>query len=320
MGLPARGRPRLSWRSWRVSFPDEALASAWHRLAGAERHRFSRGEGRDHAALSHQQHMEHDQGAEGQWQQQDVPHEYLAEVQHVEPGAYPGGVEAVLAFGGDPLGGEVLLRQVAGERRADGGHKRDRAGDPGQLALAAPCRHPERAPQVDDHEEEEQLGAPQVQAVDKQPDLGGVPPGRALQPKPRPRDQDHDEGRDREDAEHVGPRSHVDGLTVRQELLRREGPDGSSPHALGPRRLAGLGVHGRRLPGNGRAMAKMKTTTISAITTRFATEIRNHPQWMVWAAWLRFTNAPTSAAPLPAATPLAIVPPPWQVSNTIIPA
>ena len=58
-------------------------------------------------------------------QQHDVPHEHLAEVEHVPDGAGAGGVDAVLGLGGDPLRVEVLLREVAGE----GGRHGDDEGD-----------------------------------------------------------------------------------------------------------------------------------------------------------------------------------------------
>ena len=62
---------------------------------------------------------------------------------------------------------------------ADRDEERDRAGDPGHRASAAPGRHEELAPEVDDHEEEEQLRAPEMRAVHEMPDRRGVPPRRA---------------------------------------------------------------------------------------------------------------------------------------------
>ena len=90
-------------------------------------------------------------------------------------------VEGVLAVGGDPLGVEVLLRQVAGEALDHRGHERHHAGDPGHRAAPAPGGHPELAPQVDDQERHEQLDAPQVQAVEEVANRVVVPPVRAAQ-------------------------------------------------------------------------------------------------------------------------------------------
>ena len=62
-------------------------------------------------------------------------------------------------------------------------------------ALAPPGRHPELAPQVDDHEGHEQLDAPQVQAVEEVPDRVGVPPVDASEGDGDARDDHHRQGR-----------------------------------------------------------------------------------------------------------------------------
>ena len=66
------------------------------------------------------------------------------------------------------------------------GEERDHAGDPGHRPPAAPGGHPELAPQVDDHEDEEQLHAPEVQAVGELTQRRRVVPGRPAKASTRP--------------------------------------------------------------------------------------------------------------------------------------
>src|SRR5439155_230698 len=81
---------------------------------------------------------------------------------------------------------------------------------------AAPRRHPVLAPQMDDHEEEEQLHGPQVDAVEEVPDTGEMPPGRTLEAQDHARADDHHQCCETRDAEHVDPGRHVRWLAVRQ--------------------------------------------------------------------------------------------------------
>ena len=109
----------------------------------------------------------------------------------------------------------------------------------------------------------------------------------------------HDEGGEGEDAEDVDPRRHIGGLAVGQQALGRQRLDRGVTQLCGPlvgvlgqvgdsvrrrsdrRRGAGSTVIGRRLPWrrNGMRMAATKTTTISPMRTRLATEIWMKPQW-----------------------------------------
>ena len=166
--------------------------------------------------------MRADQRDQDDRDQHHVPQQHLAEVHQVEERADPGRVERVLAVGRDPLRVEVLLRQVPGEALHDRGDERDHAGDPGERAAAAPGRHPELAPQVDDQERHEQLDAPQVNAVEEVADRVGVPPVGAAERDRESADDRHAERRERGHAEHVHPGRDVRRLAVRQQLLRRQ--------------------------------------------------------------------------------------------------
>ena len=153
----------------------------------------------------HQQDVRADDRDQHDRDEHDVPHQHLAEVHHVEERADPDRVERVLAAGGDPLGVEVLLRHIAGEALHHRGDERDHAGDPGPGPAAAPGRHPELAPQVDDQQRHEQLDAPQVQAVEEMPDRVVMPPVRAAQRQGEPARDRHPERGQRAHAEHVDP-------------------------------------------------------------------------------------------------------------------
>ena len=87
---------------------------------------------------THQEHVPDDQGDDDDGKQDDVEGVHLAEVGDVEEGADPDRVEPVLALAGDPLGVEVLLREIAGEGGADRDQERDRPGHPGSCPSAAP--------------------------------------------------------------------------------------------------------------------------------------------------------------------------------------
>jgi hypothetical protein len=225
--------------------------------------------------VTHEQDVRRHQADHGDRQQQHVVAVHLAEVQNVEEGADAGRVEPVLRLRRDPLRVEVLLRDVAGQGAGDRDHERDRPDHPDAGPPAAPGRHEELAPQVDDHEEEEQLDCPQVDAVDEVPDAGVVPPRRTLQAEHHAgADDDHERG-DRQRAEHVDPRGHVGGLAVRQQAIRRHRAHAGFAQAHGPGALAGR-AHDRlrrRLPGNGSAIARPKTTIIAAINSTFDTDI-----------------------------------------------
>src|SRR5665213_1174388 len=63
-------------------------------------------ERRNDAVPADQQDVRHDQDPDAQGQQHDVPHQHLAEVEHVEVRADPDRVQAVLRLSGDPLRGQ----------------------------------------------------------------------------------------------------------------------------------------------------------------------------------------------------------------------
>ena len=83
---------------------------------------------------------------------------------------------------------------------------------------AAPRGHPELAPQVDDHEREEQLDAPQVHRVDEVAERRDVPPRRAAHGEHAPETSTTTSGREGQDAEDIDPRRDVDRLPVRERL------------------------------------------------------------------------------------------------------
>ena len=205
--------------------------------------------------------------------------QHLAVVEHVEPRADADRVQAVLGLGGDPLRVEVRLDHVAGERGPDRAEERDRAGDPGHRATAAPGGHEELAPQVDDHGEEEQLDAPQVQAVDEVADRRHVPPLRALEGQDHAGDEHDDQRGEGRDTEDVDPGRDVGGLPVGQQPLGRERGHGPVAQPRGPHPLVAGGCRSFLPPRERqRARRATNTTSINTMTTRFATEIWMTPQ------------------------------------------
>ena len=237
------------------------------------------GQGRDDTGAAHEHDVHDDQKPDDQRQEHDVPHQHLAEVEDVEEGADARGVEAVLGLAADPLRGEVLLAEIAGESRADRDQERDRARDPGQRAPPPPGSHEELAPQVADHEEEEQLGAPEMQAVAEMTHARDVPPTRARKRQHSARGQHEHERSQGQHTEHIDPRRHIDRLRLRQQPLRRQRGHRRLPHPPRPRaRLAGSAHRRPRPRGNGTIIASANTTSIATITTRFASVIRNQPE------------------------------------------
>ena len=206
-------------------------------------------------------------------QQQHVVGVHLAEVQDVEERSDAGRVQPVLRLRRDPLGVEVLLGDVAGERGDDPDQERDDAGHPRPAAPAAPGGHEELTPEVDDHKEEEQLHRPEVDAVDEVSDAGVVPPGRSLQAEDHARGDDDHQRRDRQHTEQVDPRRHVDRLAVGQQLLRRHRAHAGFPQAHRPVPAAAHDSLRRRLPGKGRRIAAKKTMIINTITTMLDTDM-----------------------------------------------
>ncbi len=211
----------------------------------------------------HQQHVRADDRDQHDRDEHDVPHQHLAEVHHVEERADPDRVERVLAAGGDPLRVEVLLRHIAGEALHHRGHERDHPGDPGPRPAAAPGRHPELAPQVDDQQRHEQLDAPQVQAVEKMPDLVVMPPVRTAQRQGEPAHDRHPERGQGAHAEHVDPGRDVSGLAVGQQLGGRQRPQRAAPkpgrpHARRPV-IGQFGRTGRVRTGRVRACSAVRT-------------------------------------------------------------
>src|SRR5579864_6044268 len=119
--------------------------------------------------------MEADQGAHGYRQDHDVEAIHLAKVEHVEEGAHADGIQGVLALHGDPLRVKVLLRDIAGKGGADAHEKAEHADDPGRPASVTPGALEEGGPEMEYHEKEERLHAPEVDAVDVVAQTGDVP-------------------------------------------------------------------------------------------------------------------------------------------------
>src|SRR6202035_3185092 len=85
-----------------------------------------------------------------------------------------------------------------------------------------------------DHEDEEELHAPEVDAVEKPPDPCDVPPLRAEYREDDPADHDPDQSHDGDDAEDVYPRAHVGGLAVRQQVVEWQAAHQPMPDRPGP--------------------------------------------------------------------------------------
>src|SRR4029077_12120543 len=106
-----------------------------------------------------------------------------AEVQDVEEGTNAGRVHRVLGVDGDELRVEVLLGQVAGEGSEDADGEYDDADHPRRGASVAPAGHEVLTPQVQDHEDEEELHRPEVEAVEEPADPRVMPPLRTEKQK-----------------------------------------------------------------------------------------------------------------------------------------
>jgi hypothetical protein len=201
-----------------------------------------------HAPDPDEQHVGTDDRDEHDGDEHDVPEEHLAEVHEVEEGPDARCVEGVLAVGRDPLGVEVLLGEVAGEALDDRRDEGDDAGHPGGGAAPSPCRHPELAPEVDDHEGHEELDAPQVHAVEEVPDGVGVPPVDPAEGDGEAGADGDGERGDGRDAEDVDPRCDVGRLTVGEKLSRRKEPERGVAHTSRPH-TARVVVDGARAVG-----------------------------------------------------------------------
>src|SRR6202022_1907446 len=208
--------------------------------------------------------------------------------QDVEESTDAGGVHGVLRVHCDVLGVEVLLRKVAGK----GGHDADREGDhpdhPGGRPAFTPAGHEVLTPQVEDHEDEEHLDTPEVEAVEEAADTRKVPPLGAKRRQHDATEHYPDQGRDGDHAEDIDPGTDVKGLAVWKEVLPGQSPleltaDGGRPAA--GRLLADPAFHSffsfsgdEVCPGKGRTSASAKRATMSPISRRFGQEMRMKPQ------------------------------------------
>src|SRR5438128_12247370 len=233
--------------------------------------------------------VQEDQRDDCDRQQHHVQAVHLAEVEDVEEPTDAGSVDGVLGIHRDPLGIEVLLGEVAGEGGEDADGERDDADHPGGRPAFTPARHEVLAPEVQHHEDEEHLNAPEVEAVEKAADTRKVPP---LGPERR---QYHstkhhpDQRRDGDDPEDVDPGADIERLPVRKEVFPGKAAlelasDPGCPAA--GRLVADMTLHtvfsfsgGEPCPGNGRIKASAKRTTMSPMRIRFGQEMRMKPQW-----------------------------------------
>jgi hypothetical protein len=115
--------------------------------------------------------VHHHEGRHGDREEQDVEAVHLAEVQHVEERAHSDGVHGVLGVDRDPLGIEVLLRHVSRERRDDADREDDHPDHPGRRSPVAPAGCEVLTPQVQHHEDEEDLDRPEMQRIHEVPDV-----------------------------------------------------------------------------------------------------------------------------------------------------
>src|SRR5436190_22599062 len=123
---------------------------------------------------------------------------------------------------------------------------------------------------------------------------GEVPPLRTLQREDRARRDDHNKRRERQHTEHVDPRGHVRRLTVGQQLVGRQRSHRALASGAGPGSPS-CGAHRdlvrRPWPGNGTRSAIANTTSITAITMMFDTDMVKKCQCTVCAGWLRLKTA-----------------------------
>ena len=180
----------------------------------------------------------------------------------------------------------------------------DDADHPGRRAAVAPARHEVLAPQVQHHEDEEDLDRPEVQAVHEPPDARLMPPLRPEEGQHDAAGDDPDEAGDRDDAEDVDPRADVDGWRSGNRCVSGSRRSSEAPDRKRPARGLGLGrgvgVTHRCVssgsaaspwPGNGASRATTKTAIIPRMTSTFGMEIRMKFQ-------LRYVAGASKGAPL----------------------
>jgi hypothetical protein len=129
---------------------------------------------------------------------------------------------------------EVLLRDEAGEGRDEAESEDHHTDHPRLRPSVSPARHEVLAPQVQHHEDEEDLDGPEVQAVDESPYARLVPPHRPEEGQQHSTRDHPDQPGDRDDAEDVDPGADKYGLAVWQQVRQRQlplerTPDGKRP-------------------------------------------------------------------------------------------
>src|ERR1700730_1043743 len=166
--------------------------------------------------------MSYDQEGDPDRQQHHVQPVHRAYVQDVDQGSRTRGVHSIFGVDGDELCVEVLLREVPGEGGEDADSKNDDADHPCGGATVSPTGHEVLTPQMQDHEDEEQLHRPEVEAVEEPAQARVMPPLRAHERKYDAAHDDPDQGRDGDNTEDVDPRADVVGLSVWQQMVHRE--------------------------------------------------------------------------------------------------
>src|SRR6266480_4902955 len=141
---------------------------------------------------------------------------HLAEVEDVEEGPDTGAIHSVLGIERDELRVEVLLREIASEGGQDAHGENHDSDDPRRSTPITPARHEVLAPQMKNHEYEENLNRPEVEAVEEAANAGHMPPLRPHEAKDDAAEDHPDQGRDCDHAKDVNPGADKIRLPVRK--------------------------------------------------------------------------------------------------------
>src|SRR6266567_1236986 len=170
--------------------------------------------------------------------------------------------------------------KFCGDNTDPEGHRPDH---PGRCTALPPARHEVLSPEMQDHEDEEHLHAPEMEAVEEAAGAREVPPLGAEERQDGSAQDHPDQRRNRDDAKDINPGADPGWLPIRKEVLPRQSsfelPAGGRRPAV-PRFVGYLGAHDflplspDACPGKGSKSAAAKSTIMIPIKIRFGYEMR----------------------------------------------
>lgn len=163
------------------------------------------------AENTHQQVVQPEQQQDEHRNHRDVDAVHLAVVQGVDPRAQTGAVVEVSTLQAPPLRREVTAQDVAELRFGQDGEQHRYAQHPREAARLAEAGGEEHRQQVDDDEQDEGLGGPQLDASGVAADAAGEPPVGPEDDHHHARDEQHHERDHRQEPQRVQERVPVAG-------------------------------------------------------------------------------------------------------------